>query len=107
MTRRSPDWLPDFDGPPTVYVYRVLYLANTIEPLELLDRGRGARIRVFDPINKEEGVIPNRDVFNNFEAAKERLVALNEARVRLAREDLARAERLLLEAQSVPDPELE
>lgn len=74
------------------YVFRVRYLLNTIEVLDLVKmRKRSGHFVVRDELGAET-TISNHDVFKTFRSAKMRLVQLNEEKVSMVKEDLRRAE---------------
>ena len=94
-TRPDPDapWLRAEDvnkGKPT-FVYRVRYVLNQIEVLEQLSKAAPNRFLVRPAGGGTEAWIEGHEVFPAFEEARNRLVLLNEERIRLVEADLARA----------------
>lgn len=90
----NPDepWLTAKDvARPVTYVYRVRYIINEIEVLELVSKVN-VRLLVRDPKGEApETWIEGHEVYDTFDAARERLVALNRERVAQVEADLRRA----------------
>lgn len=71
------------------YVFRVRYIINAIEPLELVRRKQGGRgLVVRDLEGGPEVDIPTVDTYTEFEDAKAKLVAANTERVTQIERDL-------------------